>query len=185
MEMCSGTEHVNVEALLGKGGWGGDWGSDANVPPETTSEEVYSNEWSGSLSNQTIGGAGYNTEAFVKQYAHEKNEDGSYLSEGQLRVRFGTFMRQRFCDNFNHCNGICCAMPGDTLFWEFEEYGRVATRYEPGTDEELAERGWLQQGPGGLLHRYYELYREDPSQLDDDDEDGSDASEGNVCSKEV
>jgi len=156
IDMCTGTEHVFVEALNLRGGW-----ENNNVPPGTTLRQAYTQEWSGSFSSHTLGGAGHFLESWIREAATLTNEDGSYLTEGQLRVYFGTYMREIFCGGHGRCGGKCCAMPGDTIFWQFHGGARVVTRWEPATDEELRERGWLTQG--GILARYCELYREDPS----------------------
>ena len=67
------------------------------------------------------------------------------------------------------CAEKCIALPGDTVYWKFDPPYRVVTRWEPATDEELRERGFLHQG--GFLYRNLELYREDPSQLSSSDDD--------------
>lgn len=160
IDMCTGTEYVFVEALYLQGGWEG-----FNVPPNSTFEEIYTQEWSGSFSSSTFGGAEIAMGGWIKSAAYLKNEDGSYLTEGDLRIHFGNYMRKHFCAGDGRCGGKCCALPGDTIYWVFDEPYRVVTRWAPATDDELRERGWLHQG--GLLYRNCELYREDPSQLDD------------------
>lgn len=71
--------------------------------------------------------------------------DRSLATEGQLRVHFGAYMQQNFCESSTRCGGKCCALPGDTIFWRFEDPYRVVVRWETATDEELLERGWLHQ----------------------------------------
>lgn len=128
-------------------------------------QQIYTQEWAGSFSSQTFGGAIFAMDDWIEVAAHLKNKNGSYLKEGELRVHFGKYLRHHFCEgDFRGCGGQCCALPGDTIYWVFREPYRVVTRWEARTDEELREQGWLEQG--GWLFRHCELYREDPSQLD-------------------
>jgi len=145
--MCTGTEGVFVE----------------QVPGGNSARNASSGF--GALANQTTGGASwFLTKDFLKENAWKKNEDGSFLNEGQLRQLWKEFAVPRYCQSPNgRCKGCCAALPGDTVFWrEFTSY-----KYEPATQEELEERGWLQQGPGGLLVAQSRIAREDPSQLED------------------
>jgi len=147
--MCMGTEGVWVEEVQGGNSTGN--GSSGF----------------GALADQTIAGASwFVTKDFLKEYAWKTSEDGSHLNEGQLRQLWREFAVPRFCQSPNgHCKGsfFFAALPGDTVFWD----EGVSYKYEPATQEELEERGWLQTGPGGLLFAQARVAREDPSQLED------------------
>jgi len=146
--MCTGTEGVWVEQVPG----GNSVGNDSSG--------------FGALANQTIDGASwFVTKDFLREYAWNKNEDGSYLNEGQLRRLWKDFAVPRFCQSSGgRCKGCCAALPGDTVFCR----GGTSYKYEPGTQEELQERGWLNTGPGGVLVAQARIAREDPSQLEEE-----------------
>ena len=142
-------------------------GKTTTCPFGTKPQDAHTKEWTGSFSSQTIGGALFALEEWRSEAAWLTNEDGSYLTEGQLRLHFGTYMRENFCGGTGRCPNTeaireghfemesfwcgakCCALPGDTIHWKSEDAYRVVTRWAPATDEELREPGWLEQG--GLL----------------------------------
>ena len=146
--MCLGTEGVWVEEV-----------------PGGNSMKTGSSGF-GALANNTIAGASWSlTKDFLKENAWKKNEDGSYLNEGQLRELWKDFAVPRYCESPNgHCKGCCAPLPGDPVFWS----GGMSYKYNPATQEELEERGWLNTGPGGLLFAQARIAREDPSQLEGD-----------------
>lgn len=126
----------------------------------------------GALANKTIGGASwFLAKAFLKENAWNKDDDGSFLNEGQLRRLWKNFAVPRFCGRValdgGPCNGCCCALLDDTVFWS--RFDGSSTGYKPATQQELEERGWLKMGPGGLLVAQSRLTREEPSQLEEDD----------------
>lgn len=154
--MCMGTEHVHVEKVA------------------QGHNDGHPNQGFGALANQPIGGACWAlTKAFLREYAWKKNEDGSYLDEGQLRQLWKDFAVPRYCGSpEGRCHGCCAALPGDTVYWKLTDWGYPESyKYEPATQEELEERGWLQMGPGGLLVAQARLARDDPAQLEESDEE--------------
>lgn len=177
IDMCTGTEHVFVEALHGQSGWP----SPFNMPPGCITQDFYDREWCGSFSGRPIDGPHVRglMETWVEQTAWLTNEDGSYFTESQLRHRFRAYMERRYdCGGtlitgllmlygklygrrFEEysCRQKCIALPGDTIYWKFDDPYRVVTRWETATDEELSERGWLQHG--GMLVAMCKNYRED------------------------
>ena len=131
----------------------------------------------GSLSNNLICGSQWTiTKPFLRMHAHTKNEDGSYLNEGQLRARWKTFNLEHFCESpSGRCKGICGALPGDTIFFECDEM-MESTGYCPATQEDIVERGWNMHcapghGPSGPLEAQARIARDDPSQLESDEEE--------------
>jgi hypothetical protein len=172
-----------VEALNLTGGW-----ENYNLPLGTMPQEVHTQEWSGSFSSRIYRGALYAMGDWMREAAWLTNEDGYYLTEGQLCLHFGNYMREHFCrgtgqrpnlegimeDSFEMesywCGAKCCALPGDTIYWKSEDHHRVVSRWEPATDEELRERGWLEQG--GLLCYSCQQHRENLTQLDDNENGG-------------
>lgn len=161
--MCMGTEHVHVEALEN---------NDSNSSGRTGTREQQ--QHFGFLSNQTIGGASWVlTKKFLRQYAWSKNDDGSYLQEGQLRKLWRDFVLEHYCGSpTGRCKGACAVLPGDTVYWRRTSYGYPQSyKYEPATQEDLEERGYLQVGPGGLLVAQAKIARDDPSQVATDDDD--------------
>ena len=154
--MCTGTEHVHMERLMNLQG---------------------GNRF-GSLSNNTMGGASwFMTSKFLKRYAWDKNDDGSFLTEGQLRQLWQEFVVPRYCCDSEspqggRCKGCCAALPGDTVYWRFTDYGYPESyKYEPASQEDLVERGYLvvENGFTGMLAQQAQLARDDPSQLDESD----------------
>ena len=158
MKLCMGGEGVWVEALEQQENGNEDRGDDGRM--------IVS-----SLNNNLIGGAQFClTKDFLKEHAWDQNEeDGSYLNEGQLRKLWKEYAVPRFCDS-RRCRGMCCALPGDSVFHYEGEPDCV--KYEPATQEELKERGFLSKATGeGQLSAQARMAREDPSQLEGDDED--------------
>lgn len=107
----------------------------------------------GSLLNQTIASTFCPISKFVEGCCEEKNEDGSYLTEIQIRSRFYAKMHKECTgkpeyDDDHECvcstfRGACGVLPGDTVFWEYGWGGVTMTHFEPATHEELKERKWL------------------------------------------
>jgi hypothetical protein len=162
MDICSGTEHCFAEALEGCGGWMSLFNQPRHIIDD---EEGLSRESSGSLSNVTMSAQcdfrhGCMDKAFVR-----KNVDGSYWSEMQLREFFHDYSE----DSCHHrtCGGSCGALPGDTVFWRFDDCYRNFTRFEPATEDELLERGWLQPDGSGFLSRFALDFRQGPNMQDD------------------
>jgi hypothetical protein len=149
---CAGTEGVHLEAL--------------NHPR-------FSNGGFGSLSNQLhCGSSRFIMSAFLRQYAWAKNDEQEFCNEGQLRALYKTFSLARYCGApTGQCKGACGALPGDTVYWSDAE----SFKYQPATQEDIVERGYLGYGPGGLLVAQARLARTDPSQLEgESDEEDND-----------
>ena len=56
-------------------------------------------EFAGSLNNMTMGGAGSFLgfeKNFIREFAYMRNQDGSFLTEGQLRIRISRIHEQAF-----------------------------------------------------------------------------------------
>jgi hypothetical protein len=157
--MCAGTEHVHMERLVNPEGDNG----------------------FGSLTNNTINGASwFMTKKFLKEYAWGKNDDGSFLNEGQLRQLWNQFVVPRYCGQSEsphggRCKGCCAALLGDTVYWRANDLGYPESyKYEPATQEDLVERGYIttENGYTSVLTQQAKLARDDPSQLSEsDDED--------------
>jgi hypothetical protein len=97
-----------------------------------------------------------------------------------LRQLWKEFVVPRFCcqsESFHggRCKGCCAALPGDTVYWRANDWGYpVSYKYEPATQEDLVERGYItmENGYTGILTQQAKLGRDHPSQLDEsDDED--------------
>lgn len=139
---------------------------------DATEDEHY-----GSLANNLIEGCSwFATKDFLRKYAWTKTSDeSSYLNEGQLRRLWKKFCLPRYCENPDRCKGTCAALPGDTIYWRLNEDGYPESyKYEPATQEEIEERGYLNTGPGGLLASQARLVRENPEQLFGEDGTGED-----------
>jgi hypothetical protein len=132
-----------------------------------------------SLSNMFIGGA-LMMDAHAdwmkdtRVYTFTNADDGTFWNEGQLREHYGNYLREHhYCGAPHMCHGLCYALPGDTLF---VDYMGSVSGWRAATQAELEDRGYLGDGPGGLLSQYCQLARDDPSQLfgngNDDDDDG-------------
>ena len=145
--MCTGTEHVHMEGLKVEAG---------------DDHKLF-----GSLSNQTMGGAmRFVIKKFLRKYAESKDEDGNFLNEGQLRALWRDFVVPQ-CSLNGRCRGTCAALPGDTIFWRRSDHGYPTSfKYEPATQEDIIERGYLAYGPGGLLVAHARMAREDSSYLE-------------------
>ena len=158
---CSGTEGVHVEAL--------------NYPnPNIRNHPRFADRGFGSLSNNLIcGSSWFLTKPFLREHANSKNEeDGSFLNEGQLRALWKTYNLTHGCDSpLGRCKGVCGALPGDTVFWKSSYMGSESYKYSPATQEDIVERGYFECGPGGLLVAQARIAREDPSQLESDNEE--------------
>eukprot|EP00977_Amphora_coffeiformis_P021948 scaffold10092_cov123-Amphora_coffeaeformis.AAC.3 len=79
------------------------------------------------------------------------------------------------------CKGHCCALPGDTISWCSTDYGYPESyKYEPATQKDLIERGFINMAEGftGILTQQAKLARDDTSQLESDNEDDDDESDG-------
>ena len=173
MDLCTVTEHVIVEALYLQGGWEGEGPKEGNMPIGCGAEEFQTREWSGSMYSTTLTNAIFAIRPWLPRVAHMTNPDGTYLTEGQLRPMFREFMSYNYCSHesmtsHKKCDNYCCILPGDTVYWKVDGPFRVLTRWEPATDDELRERGWLDQG--GMLHNLCRWYRENPDGDGDDDE---------------
>lgn len=99
------------------------------------------------------------------------NSDGSYWNEAQLRRHFLDFLEEQQPCGLRMCGGLCHALPGSTLVLGAPEYEfghPVATGWQLPSQEELADREWLHGG--GVLSQYCQLARDDPSQLDREEE---------------
>lgn len=160
MNLCSGAEHVVVEALHLGGGV-------ANNLPE--GENGATNvEGFGCLHSMTM-----LNHVALEHWMNESgiadvvNDDDTFLSETQLRERFYQHMRQEFCISPN-CHGKCAALPGDTVFWiPQEDYGRRYTRFEPATQDELVERGYMDAKGNGRLLGHARSIRQEQGNLED------------------
>lgn len=175
--MCTGTEHVHVEALEQP---------QPKEPLDERQREQFRRYRVGCLNNSTIGGAFHCTpllQDFLKEHAWKKNnsndDDDSWWTEGQLRAAWKEFAVPRFCDA-KRCKGICCALPGDSVVWSPDEYGYPTSRfYKPANQESLIERGYVNPKEfkagefttRGMLWQYAKLARDDPSQLEGDDDE--------------
>lgn len=97
-------------------------------------------------------------------WAFLRNQDGTFLNEMQLRELY----HDAFTDE--DCCGCCGVLPGDTVFWKSTESGlslpRQMTRFEPATEEELKERGYVNKDGKGMLSALAELARKKSEQQD-------------------
>jgi hypothetical protein len=164
MDLCSGTEHCFAEALEGCGGWMDPYNQPRDLIDD---EDGLSRESSGSLSNVTMSaGCFFRHGGFMDKANVRKNVDGSYWSEMQLREFFHDCCED-FCEH-RTCGGACGALPGDTVFWRFDDCYRNFSRFEPATEDELLDRGWLQpDGSGFPLSALALAFRQDPNVQDD------------------
>ncbi|CAB9510415.1 expressed unknown protein [Seminavis robusta] len=172
LSMCVGTEHVFVEEL---------------EQPEKLMSPQYT---LCSLNSQPICGA-FNCKPllvdFLKKFACKKNtaendndndDDSCFWNEGQLRAAWKDFAVERFCDRPNgNCRGLCCVISGDTIAWGYGGMNLypVARMWKPATQADLVERGFVNpKHPGnsgkGILWQYAKIARDDPKQLEDEDE---------------
>jgi hypothetical protein len=119
--------------------------------------------------------------AFARALAWETNPDGSWLSEAQLRQRFRLFHHASgcYCWESYGFQGICTALPGDTIYWRWFRCGvhpprKQATRIQPASDAELQARDHT--SGGGVLFSDCKRQRGDPEDSDDEDSEmgGSD-----------
>ena len=130
----------------------------------------------GSLLSQTIVSTFGSLKDLLLDICEEKNEDGTYLSEIQIRARFQA-LAEKECtgshedigyvsggeDDFG-CGGACAlkkgacgVLPGDTVYWE--DNGTM-THFKPATHEELKERGWIDETDGmGKYERWTNGFR--------------------------
>ena len=154
LEMCVGTVDVLVEAL------------DGSTRGGTNAVS--------SLSSPNRFGAQYELlKPFLKQHAGARNQDGTYVNEGRLRILWKEFGGPRCSDPEGSCKMCCLALPGDTIYLRRSESGRwQSIKYEPASQEDIKERGWLQTGPGGFLFANAGIARTDPSQLELDSDLG-------------
>ena len=142
------------------------------------------------LINQTIVSTFGSLKRVIENVCEEENEDGSYLSEVQIRDRIQSVAREE-CkqepeyDDDSGCvcekmKGACGVLPGDTVFWEYSWTGNTMTHFEPATEDELVERGWLPKrgerlgkysGWAKHLREEKAKDREEKAKSDDDDFD--------------
>jgi len=147
---CQKSENPFLEALEGCGG------IEDNYDPKFGWEKNEDGEYisgKGSLLSQTIASRFSPISKFVEDCCEEKNEDGSYLTEIQIRSRFYAKMRKECTgkpeyEDDHECvcltfRGACGVLPGDTVYWEYSWAGETMTHFEPATYEELKERKWL------------------------------------------
>jgi hypothetical protein len=174
--LLSGTEHVHVEALHGQGGW-------YNMIEDNDDNQKLCGVLSDVFMSSLVVWK-YSFQKFLRTVAWVWNPDGSRLSEGQLRLEFQSFGSHLDFGDRHVCIGLSMALPGDTIYWRWDERCRKATYTRPATDAELQARGWLQHG--GLLVRMCAGYRERHNEEDSDgmEEEDSDMEEEDTAEAE-
>ena len=165
---CQQNETPFLEALVGCGG------VPDNFDPKRWKKKTGVGK--GSLLSQTIVSTFGSLKDLLLDICEEKNEDGTYLSEIQIRARFQA-LAEKECtgshedlgyvsggeDDFG-CGGACAlkkgacgVLPGDTVYWE--DNGTM-THFKPATHEELKERGWIDETDGmGKYERWTNGFR--------------------------
>ena len=172
MGCCQQNESPFLEALVGCGG------VPDNCDPKRWKK---SGVGKGSLLSQTIVSTFGSLKGLLLDICEEKNEDGSYLSEIQIRDRFHALATKECTgsheglgyvsggeDDFG-CGGACAikkgacgVLPGDTVYWENNGYGITMTHFKPATRKELKERGWIDKTDGmGKYERWTNGFRKE------------------------
>jgi len=167
MGCCQQNETPFLEALVGCGG------VPDNFDPKRWKKTGVGK---GSLLSQTIVSTFGSLKDLLLDICEEKNEDGTYLSEIQIRARFQA-LAEKECtgsdedigyvsggeDDFG-CGGACAikkgacgVLPGDTVYWK--DNGTM-NHFKPATHEELKERGWIDETDGmGKYERWTNGFR--------------------------
>ena len=109
----------------------------------------------------------------TRAYTFTNESDGSFWNESQLRVHFTEYLNGIGACQSPRCRRVCYALPGDTLIWSAGDFYLEVRAFRTASQQELADRGYL-EGPGGILSQYCQLARNDPSQLEANDQSDGD-----------